>query len=86
MRQRKGKSLEDTIVRPKAIIKEMFIDRCLVCLSTPFENYFHYSFILFHNYVELCFFVLSYPWHVFFNVCLHLRSFPLRADWRKSDS
>ena len=24
-------------------------------------------------------------WHVFFNVCLHSRSFPLRADWRKSD-
>ena len=23
--------------------------------------------------------------HVFFNVCLHSRSFPLRADWRKSD-
>ena len=21
-----------------------------------------------------------------FNVCLHSRSFPLRADWRKSDS
>ena len=27
-----------------------------------------------------------YPWHVFLNVCLHLPSFPLRADWRKSDS
>ena len=24
--------------------------------------------------------------HVFFKVCLHSRSFPLRADWRKSDS
>ena len=24
-------------------------------------------------------------WHVFFSVCLHSRSFPLRADWRKSD-
>ena len=24
--------------------------------------------------------------HVFFNVCLHSRSFPLRADWRRSDS
>ena len=24
--------------------------------------------------------------HVFFNVCLHSRSFPLRADWWKSDS
>ena len=24
--------------------------------------------------------------HVFFNVCLHPRSFPLRADWRKFDS
>ena len=23
---------------------------------------------------------------VFFNVCLHSRSFPLCADWRKSDS
>ena len=28
----------------------------------------------------------SLPWHVFFNVCLHLRSFPLCADWRKSNS
>ena len=27
-----------------------------------------------------------YPWHVCFNVCLHSRSFPLRANWRKSDS
>ena len=28
-----------------------------------------------------------YSWHVFFTVCLHkLRSFPLRADWRKSNS
>ena len=27
-----------------------------------------------------------YPWHVFFNACFHSRSFPLRADWRKSDS
>ena len=26
------------------------------------------------------------PWHVFFNVCLHSRSFPLLADWRKSNS
>ena len=26
------------------------------------------------------------PWHVFFNVCLHSRSFPLLADWRKYDS
>ena len=24
--------------------------------------------------------------HVFSNVCLHSRSFPLRADWRKFDS
>ena len=24
--------------------------------------------------------------HVFYNVCLHLYSFPLRADRRKSDS
>ena len=24
--------------------------------------------------------------HVFFNVCLHSRSFPLLANWRKSDS
>ena len=24
--------------------------------------------------------------HVFFNVCLHSRSFPLPDDWRKSDS
>ena len=27
-----------------------------------------------------------YPWHVFFNVCLHSRSSLLRADWGKSDS
>ena len=27
-----------------------------------------------------------FPWHVFFNACLHSRSFPLRADWRKFDS
>jgi len=27
-----------------------------------------------------------YPQHVFLNVCLHSRSFPLRADWEKSDS
>ena len=27
-----------------------------------------------------------YPGHVFCNVCLHSRSFPLRTDWRKSDS
>ena len=26
-----------------------------------------------------------YLWLVFFNVCLHSRSFPLRADWWKSD-
>ena len=26
------------------------------------------------------------PWHVFFNICLHSHSFPLLADWRKSDS
>ena len=26
-----------------------------------------------------------YLWFVFFNVCLHSRSFPLRADWWKSD-
>ena len=26
------------------------------------------------------------PWHVFFNVCLHSRSFLPLADWRKSDS
>ena len=25
------------------------------------------------------------PWHVFLNVCLHLRSFPRCLDWRKSD-
>ena len=27
-----------------------------------------------------------YPWHVFFNVCLHSRLFLLRSPWRKSDS
>ena len=25
-------------------------------------------------------------YYVLFNVCVHSRSFPLRADWRKSDS
>ena len=28
----------------------------------------------------------SLSWYVFFNICLHLCSSPLRADWRKSDS
>jgi len=32
------------------------------------------------------FITLCACFHVFFNVCLHSRSFPLRADWRKSDS
>ena len=27
-----------------------------------------------------------FPYHVFFGVCLYSRSFPLRADWRKSES
>ena len=27
-----------------------------------------------------------YPWNMFFSVFLHSRSFPLHADWRKSDS
>ena len=31
-------------------------------------------------------FTLGACFHVFFYVCLHWRSFPLRADWRKSDS
>ena len=29
---------------------------------------------------------LGVSFNVFFNVCLNSRSFPLRADWRKSDS
>ena len=29
---------------------------------------------------------MNKPWYVFFNVCLHSRSFPLRAEWRKLDS
>ena len=29
---------------------------------------------------------MSLSWYVFFNICLHLCSSPLRADWRKSDS
>ena len=29
---------------------------------------------------------VSSIFHLFFNVCLHSRSFPLRSDWRKSDS
>ena len=28
----------------------------------------------------------NYPWQMFFNVCVHSRSFLLRTDWRKSDS
>ena len=28
---------------------------------------------------------LGTSFNVFFNVCLHSHSFPLRADWRKSD-
>ena len=28
----------------------------------------------------------SLSWYVFFNICLHLCSSPLRADWQKSDS
>ena len=35
---------------------------------------------------EMTLVMTSLPWRVFFSVCLHLRSFPLRADWRKSDS
>ena len=31
-------------------------------------------------------FTLGACFHVFFNVCLHSRSCPLRADWWKSDS
>ena len=31
-------------------------------------------------------FTLGACFQVFFNVCLHSRSFPLHADWRKSDS
>ena len=30
--------------------------------------------------------VITLNWHLFFDVCLHSRSFPLRADWWKSDS
>ena len=29
---------------------------------------------------------ISYDLSLFFNVCSHLRSFPLHTDWRKSDS
>ena len=35
---------------------------------------------------EMTLVMRHYPWHVFFNVCLHSRSFPLCADWRKFDS
>ena len=31
-------------------------------------------------------FTLGPCFHVFCNVCLHSRSFPLHTDWRKSDS
>ena len=76
MRQRKGKSLEDTIVRPKAIIKEMFIDRCLVCLPTPFENYFiiHlYYFIIESNHVFLFFLTLGTCFSMFVYICARFR-------------
>ena len=35
---------------------------------------------------EMTLVMTSLPWHVISNVCLNSRSFPLRADWRKSDS
>ena len=34
---------------------------------------------------EMTLVMTSLPWHVFFNVCLHSRLFPLCADWRKSN-
>ena len=30
--------------------------------------------------------VITLNWHLFFNVCLHSRSFLLHVDWWKSDS
>ena len=30
--------------------------------------------------------IITLAWHMFFNVCLHSRSFLLCADWQKSDS
>ena len=50
----------------------MFIDRCLVCLSTPFENYFiiHLSyFIIMSNYVFFFFLTLGTCFSMFVYIC-----------------
>ena len=54
----------------------MFIDRCLVCLSTPFENYFiiHLScFIIMSNYVFFFFLTLGTCFSMFVYICARFR-------------
>ena len=56
--------------------KEMFIDRCLVCLLTPFENYFiiHLSyFIIKSNYVFLFFLTLGTCFSMFVYISARFR-------------
>ena len=38
------------------------------------------------NYISDDVITLGASFHMFFNICLHSRSFPLLAVWRKSDS
>ena len=58
-------------------------ERELATSSLDFE-YLHRSEMLIGG-DDISYDVIT-PWHVFFNVCLPSRSFPLLADWRKSDS
>ena len=54
----------------------MVIDRCLVCLSTPFENYFiiHLSyFIIKSNHVFLFFLTLGTCFSMFVYICARFR-------------
>ena len=54
----------------------MVIDRCLVCLSTPFENYFiiHLSyFIIKSNPVLLFFLTLGTCFSMFVYICARFR-------------
>ena len=54
----------------------MFIDRCLVCLSTPFKNYFiiHLScFIIMSNYVFFFFLTLGTCFSMFVYICARFR-------------
>ena len=69
-----------------------FLVLCItVCLECPKRGslnilYFFPSTPCASEFISELSYWQIYPWHVFFNVCLHLRSFPFRADWRKSDS